>query len=77
MDFLSLMNHMYELLDQQEFAEMAMILRKLWLQRNAVIYEQYFLHPTSLVFQVREELQEYQKAKIERVTHISCRQTAQ
>lgn len=54
---------MYELLDQQAFAEMVMILRKLWLKRNALIFDHSFIHPTNLVCQAREHLQEYQKLK--------------
>lgn len=59
LDFLSLMEHMSTILDANKFSEVAIIVRRIWLRRNAVIYENSFIHPTVLICQARKQLQEF------------------
>lgn len=71
LDFLALIEILSTKLDQNELAEMAVIMRKIWFRRNAIIYDGMFMHPTVLVEQAVAQLQEFQAVRGELMTQSS------
>lgn len=55
------------ILDPNDFVAVTIILRKIWLRRNAYIYDYVFFHPTILVnHQAMDNLVEFQTTQVKR-----------
>ena len=75
-DFVGLLEHLFDILSQEEMQVFVMVARQLWFRRNGVIHEGEMLSPSMVIKQARDMLEGYElavhpvEAEVPRQVHV-------
>jgi DNA-binding IclR family transcriptional regulator len=62
-DFLSILEKLMERLDDEDLELVAMVARRIWLQKHIVVYGGELLHHSHLVRSAKDFMEEFHKAE--------------